>query len=93
MLCVAGVSVVASLVFLVWAIVAYTRTLCQARPDKTHVSWPALVCQFTWRNSMVTARIAALVSFSVGFHGWLFILLGTVCLVYTKCIYFGKYLP
>jgi hypothetical protein len=65
----------------------------QAQPDKTHVSWPGLVCQFTWRGSTVTARTAALVLFAVGLHGWLFILLGTVCLVYTKRMYFGKYLP
>jgi hypothetical protein len=40
---------------------------------------------------MVTARIAALVLFAVGFHAWLFLLLGMVRLVYTKRIYFGKY--
>lgn len=91
MLCVAGVSAAASLVSLAWAVAAYTRAMRRARPDKTHVSWPGLVCQATWRGGMVTARIAALVLFAVGFHAWLFLLLGMVCLVYTKHIYFGKY--
>jgi len=87
MLCVAGVSAAASLVSLAWAVAAYTRAMRRARPDKTHVSWPGLVCQATWRGGMVTARIAALVLFAVGFHAWLFLLLGMVRLVYTKHTY------
>jgi hypothetical protein len=92
MLCVTGVSAIASLVSLAWAVAAYTRAMRRARPEKTHVSWPGLVCQATWRGGMVTARIAALVLFAVGFHAWLLLLLG-MCYPYTKCIYFDIYLP
>lgn len=89
-LCVTGVSAIASLVSLAWAVAVYTRGMRRARPDKTHVSWPGLVCQAMWRGGMVTARIAALVLFAVGFHAWLFLLLG-MCDQDAKCICLGKY--
>jgi hypothetical protein len=87
------VSAVASLVSLAWAAAAYTRAMYRALPDKSDVSWPWLMCEAIWCGSMVAARIAAVVLFAVGFHAWLFLLLGTVCLVYIGRIYFGKYLP
>jgi hypothetical protein len=77
------VSAIASLASLAWAVAAYSRAMRRARPDKTHVSWPGLVCQAAWRGGMISARIATLVLFAVGFHAWLFLLLGT-CTVYKK---------
>ncbi|KAJ4448166.1 hypothetical protein ANN_10179 [Periplaneta americana] len=89
-LIVAGVSAVASLASLAWAVAAYTRAMRLARPDKTRVSWPGLVCQATWRGGMVTARIATLVLFAVGFHAWLFLFIGVHWLGMTIWIVFQK---
>ncbi|PSN31588.1 hypothetical protein C0J52_26829 [Blattella germanica] len=62
----------------------------KARPDKMHVSWPGLMCQAMWRGGMVTARIATLVLFAVGFHTWLFLLIGVHWLVMTIWIVFQR---
>ncbi|KAJ9591567.1 hypothetical protein L9F63_001921 [Diploptera punctata] len=62
----------------------------RARPDKLHVSWPGLLCQAMWRGGMVTARIATLVLFAVGFHAWLFLLVGLHWLGMTVWIMFQQ---
>ena len=71
-----GISAVASLASLAWAVAAYTRAMRRARPDKMHVSWPGLLCQAMWRGGMITARISTLVLFAIGFRAWLFVLMG-----------------
>lgn len=71
-----ALSAAVSLGSLAWAVAAYTRAMRKARPDKNCVSWPGLVLQATWRGGMLAARIAALVIFALGFHSWIFMLLG-----------------
>ncbi|XP_021914672.1 uncharacterized protein LOC110827380 isoform X2 [Zootermopsis nevadensis] len=85
-----GVSAIASLLSLAWAVAVYTRSMHRACSDKTHVSWPGLVCQAAWRGGMVTARIATLVLFAVGFHAWLFLFLGVHWLCMMVWIVFQK---
>jgi hypothetical protein len=75
-----------SLLSLAWAVAEYTKTVNRAQPDKTDVSWSGLVCQVTWDGGMISARIATLVLFAVGFHARVFLLYGTVCLGYIKCM-------
>ncbi|KAF4520318.1 hypothetical protein B566_EDAN004378 [Ephemera danica] len=55
-----GLSLLASLLSLAWAIAGYTRAMRLCRPDKQPVSWAALVLQAVWRAGTLTARIIAL---------------------------------
>ncbi|XP_049832054.1 uncharacterized protein LOC126272874 isoform X1 [Schistocerca gregaria] len=83
-----GVSAVASLASLAWAVAAYTKAMRRARPDKRSLSAVGFLLQAVWRGSMITARITALVLFAVGFKAWLFLLLGVHWIGMTAWIMF-----
>ncbi|XP_065340965.1 XK-related protein 5-like [Cloeon dipterum] len=71
-----GISLVASLFSLAWAIASYTRAMRRSRPDKKPASSAALASQATWRAGTLTARILSLTALALISPMWMMIFLG-----------------
>ena len=72
-----------SLLSMVWAILAYSKSLRDFRKQGYKISFPGLIFQLLWRISMVTSRVVALVLFASYFQKWLFVALGVHWLIMT----------
>ena len=72
-----------SLLSMIWAILAYSKSLRDFRKQGYKLSLPGLFFQLLWRISMVTSRVVAMVLFASSFHNWLFVALGTHWLIMT----------
>ncbi|XP_059475293.1 uncharacterized protein LOC132196562 [Neocloeon triangulifer] len=71
-----GISLVASLCSLAWAIASYTRAMRLSRPDKKPASGAALAFQALWRAGTLTARIISLTVFALVSPTWMLICFG-----------------
>ncbi|KAK6179614.1 hypothetical protein SNE40_011932 [Patella caerulea] len=81
-----GISIASSLISLSWAVTAYTDALRLAYQTGYSRRWFGLIMHSLWRTCMTSARITALVLFSVVFKGWIFLVAGTHWLVMTIII-------
>ena len=72
-----------SLLSMIWAILAYSKSLRDFRKQGYKLSLPGLLFQLLWRISMVTSRVVAMVLFASSFQNWLFVALGTHWLLMT----------
>lgn len=81
---VAGFCAMMSLLAIGWAVAAYSHALRRAYREHYRVMWPGLLLQTLWHMSTTAARVFALVAFASLFKAWLFLLLGTVALGFTK---------
>lgn len=72
-----------SLLSMVWAILAYSKSLRDFRKQGYKISFPGLILQLLWRISMVTSRVVAIVLFASYFQKWLFVALGVHWLIMT----------
>jgi hypothetical protein len=81
-LCILGVSLVASLFSLAWAIASYTRAMRLSRPDKKPASGAALAFQALWRAGTLTARIISLALLALVSPTWMLTFLGKNIVIY-----------
>lgn len=72
-----------SLISLVWAILAYSKSLRDFRTQGYILSAAGLLFQVLWRFSTVTSRVVAMVLFASYFKQWLFVAVGAHWLMMT----------
>lgn len=71
-----GATAGTSLLSMVWAILAYGKSLRDFRRQGSRLSLPGLILQLLWRITMVTSRVVAMVLFASYFEHWLFSAIG-----------------
>lgn len=71
-----GATAGTSLLSMVWAILAYGKSLRDFRKQGSRLSLPGLFLQLLWRITMVTSRVVAMVLFASYFEHWLFSAIG-----------------
>ena len=72
-----------SLISMIWAILAYSKSLRDFRKQGYKLSLPGLFFQLLWRASMVTSRVLAMVLFASYFQQWLFVAVGAHWIIMT----------
>lgn len=72
-----------SLLSMIWAILAYSKSLRDFRKQGYRISLPGLFLQLLWRIAMVTSRVVAMVLFASYFQNWLFLAVGLHWLIMT----------
>ena len=72
-----------SLVSMIWAILAYSKSLRDFRTQPCTLTGAGLFFQFLWRVSMVTSRVVAMVLFASYYRYWLFVGVGAHWLIMT----------
>ncbi|KAJ7373784.1 hypothetical protein OS493_009106 [Desmophyllum pertusum] len=77
------VTAACSLVSLMWAILAYSKSLRDFRKQGYVLSVAGLCFQILWRISMVTSRVVAMVLFASYFKQWLFVAVGAHWIIMT----------
>lgn len=71
-----AVAAACSLVSLIWAILAYSKSLRDFRMQAYVLSAAGLLFQTLWRISMMSSRVVAMVLFASYFKQWLFVAVG-----------------
>ncbi|KAL9980918.1 hypothetical protein ACROYT_G009560 [Oculina patagonica] len=77
------VAAACSLVSMIWAILAYSKSLRDFRKQGYVLSAAGLCFQTLWRISMVTSRVVAMVLFASYFKQWLFVAVGAHWMIMT----------
>ncbi|CAH3160355.1 unnamed protein product, partial [Porites lobata] len=70
-----------SLISMIWAILAYSKSLRDFRKQGYKLSLQGLFFQVLWRTSMVTSRVVAIVLFASYFQQWVFVAVGAHWLI------------
>lgn len=78
-----AVTAACSLVSMIWAILAYSKSLRDFRKQGYVLSAAGLCFQTLWRISMVTSRVVAMVLFASYFKQWLFVAVGAHWMIMT----------
>ena len=78
-----AVTAACSLVSLVWAILAYSKSLRDFRTQGYVLSPTGLFFQLLWRVSTVASRVVAMVLFASYFKQWLFVAVGAHWIIMT----------
>lgn len=77
------VAAACSLVSMIWAILAYSKSLRDFRKQGYILSAAGLFFQVLWRISVVTSRVVAMVLFASYFKQWLFVAVGAHWMIMT----------
>lgn len=72
-----------SLISMIWAILAYSKSLRDFRKQGYKLSLQGLFFQVLWRTCMVTSRVVAIVLFASYFQQWVFVAVGAHWLIMT----------
>ena len=78
-----AVAAACSLVSLIWAILAYSKSLRDFRQQGYKLSAVGLFFQVLWRISVVSSRVVAMVLFASYFKQWLFVAVGAHWIIMT----------
>lgn len=78
-----AVAAACSLVSMIWAILAYSKSLRDFRKQGYVLSAAGLFFQVLWRISVVTSRVVAMVLFASYFKQWLFVAVGAHWIIMT----------
>lgn len=79
-----------SLLSMVWAILAYSKSLRDFREQGSRLSLPGLFFQLLWRIAMVTSRVVAMVLFASYFEHWLFSAIGLHWFIMSTWLFFQR---
>ena len=78
-----AVAAACSLVSMIWAILAYSKSLRDFRKQGYILSAAGLFFQVLWRISVVSSRVVAMVLFASYFKQWLFVAVGAHWIIMT----------
>lgn len=78
-----AVAAACSLVSMIWAILAYSKSLRDFRKQGYVLSAAGLFFQVLWRISVVSSRVVAMVLFASYFKQWLFVAVGAHWIIMT----------
>ena len=78
-----AVAAACSLVSMIWAILAYSKSLRDFRKQGYVLSAAGLFFQVLWRISVVSSRVVAMVLFASYFKQWLFVAVGVHWIIMT----------
>ncbi|KAI4502081.1 hypothetical protein M0802_002763 [Mischocyttarus mexicanus] len=71
-----GMSTMASLCSLIWAIGTYIKAMHKINPNHNNESWISLMLQYLWRGGMLTSRLTVLVLIAICLRKWFSLFLG-----------------
>lgn len=85
-----GMSTMASLCSLIWAIGTYIKAMHKINPNHNNESWISLMLQYLWRGGMLTSRLTVLVLIAICLRKWFSLFLGEF--IYINLKFYNKFI-